>query len=129
MQQCLPFVALPLHLFRPFIPLLFIVVVQAHLFDTSLISASLALAFIASVETLRPLLSDPRGPVRCAALLALLDLQWVPDQREFSKRSVSEKWGRNLQLVPDATLHELARDPHEPTSRVAQLGQIGRAHV
>ena len=59
-----------------------------------------ALRDLADVDTLRPLLTDPRGPVRCAALLALLDLQ----------------------KVPEATLHELARDPHEPTSRVAQLG-------
>ncbi|CAN5410628.1 hypothetical protein BH23VER1_BH23VER1_02110 [soil metagenome] len=83
-----------------------------------------ALRDLAGVETLRPLLTDPRGPVRCAALLALLDLQRVPDptQREFSKRPDSATWGRDLQLVPDATLHELARDPHEPTSRVAQLG-------
>ena len=62
-----------------------------------------ALRDLADVEMLRPLLTDPRGPVRCAALLALLDLQ----------------------KVPDATLHEMARDPHEPTSRVAQLG-LGR---
>jgi len=83
-----------------------------------------ALRDLAGVETLRSLLTDPRGPVRCAALLALLDLQWVPDptQRRFAARPESATWGRNLQLVPDATLHELARDPHEPTSRVAQLG-------
>ncbi|RYI32673.1 MAG: c-type cytochrome, partial [Acetobacteraceae bacterium] len=83
-----------------------------------------ALRDLAGVETLRPLLTDPRGPVRCAALLALLDLQWVPDPTEgkFSNRPESATWGRNLQLVPDETLHKLARDPHEPTSRVAQLG-------
>lgn len=86
-----------------------------------------ALRDLAGVETLRPLLTDPRGPVRCAALLALLDLQWVPDpdQRQFADRPDSTTWGRNLQWVPDATLHELARDPHEPTRRVAQLG-LGR---
>jgi len=83
-----------------------------------------ALRDLAGVETLRPLLTDPRGPVRCAALLALLDLQWVPDpdQRQFAARPDSATWGRNLQWVPDATLQELARDPHAPTSRVAQLG-------
>jgi len=83
-----------------------------------------ALRDLADAETLRPLLTDPRGPVRCAALLALLDLQWVPDptQRKFAARPESATWGHNLQWVPDATLHGLARDPHGPTSRVAQLG-------
>jgi len=83
-----------------------------------------ALRDLADVKTLRPLLSDPRGQVRCAALLALLDLQWVPDPglRRFPREPRSQPWGRNLQLVTDETLHRLARDPHEPTSRVAQLG-------
>lgn len=87
-----------------------------------------ALRDLADVKTLRPLLTDPRGSVRCAALLALLDLQWVADAdlRNIPKQPKSETWGRNLQLVPDATLHELARDPHEPTSRVAQLGLGGK---
>jgi len=86
-----------------------------------------ALRDLAGMETLRSLLTDPRGPVRCAALLALIDLQWVPDAtlRNIPREPRNQVWGRSLQLVPDETLQELARDPHEPTSRVAQLG-LGR---
>jgi len=89
-----------------------------------------ALRDLADVKKLRLLLADPRGPVRCAALLALLDLQWVPDVtlRNIPKEPRSQTWGRNLKLVTDVTLHELARDPHEPTSRVAQLG-LGKKKV
>lgn len=59
-----------------------------------------ALRDLAGLERLRSLIKDQRGPVRCAALLSLLDLQ----------------------AMPLTTLHEMADDPHEPTRRVALLG-------
>ena len=74
-----------------------------------------ALRDLAGVEKLRPLLADKRGGVRCAALLALLDLQ----------------------AMTKTELQPFTRDEDEAVRGVALLGmgigtrpdQIGRAHV
>ncbi len=60
----------------------------------------LALRDLAGAEKLRPLLADARNGVRCAALLALLDLQ----------------------AMAKAELHPFTRDEAENARRVALLG-------